>query len=110
MGRMGGKARMSRLSEEERSALGTSGVNARWDKERAERAKRPPVHEVVKKMIERIVESGKAHTLFVEKGYARFCESGSEYEQLWMTKSDTCVGTYGVGVSFSDVLVDVMAT
>jgi len=110
LGRLGGRASMAKLSEPERTALATNLANSRWEKHRREQSTRPKIHEVVKKMLEAVATTNKDHVLFVERGVAKFAEAGTPIAELWMIEADTCVGTYGIGAKFTDVLTDYLAT
>ena len=103
LGRLGGLARAATLSEERRSEIARQGGQRKAEL-------RPKTHEVVTKMLEAIATTQKKHVLFVERGVCKFAEADTPIADLWMVEADTCVGTYGVGAKFTDVLNDYLAT
>lgn len=105
LGSMGGAARAGSLSSEQRSDIARLGGMAALAKKRD----RPAVHEVVKLMLAAIERTQKRHTLYMVDGFARFCETGSSFDTLWMMIPENCVGNYEPGAQFTDVLNDVLA-
>lgn len=106
LGRRGGEARAANLSREQRVDIAKLGGMAALAKKRD----RPPVHEVIKMMLAAVERTGKRHTFYMVDGFARFCEVGSSFDSLWMMMPENCVGTYGPGAQFTDILSDVLST
>ena len=106
LGSSGGRARATNLSAEQRSEIGRLGAMAAV----AKKNDRPPIHAVIKMMLASISNTGKPHTFYMVDGFARYCESGSAFDRLWMLLPENCVGTYHVGAQFTDILSDVLAT
>ena len=100
-GLKGGKSRMADMTAAERSEFGRRAATMRWDAYRKSEAS----HHVVRQMIEKIVTTGQAQRLYVRGKISWFAECGHMEESRWMA---WCVGTYGIGCSFTDIINDVV--
>lgn len=109
LGRLGGLARVRKLSEDDLSRIGSRGAQARWEKER----NKPKAQHVITNMLN-LLNSGKskARILFRLKGGLRHEEKGSAEADVLLANlgPDTVViGTYKAGARFSDVINDLVS-